>query len=1511
MARMRDVVKRSVLLSVVAGLCSLQVAAAERVVLPGHVVPIATDASIAARAVPKRDDGGETVLTIVLRRNDEPGFRRDLAALYEPSSPTFRQWMSPALIAERYGPTALDYDVVERHFAEAGFRVIERSSNRMTLVLGATRAAVERTLDVALRDFVVTDAKGREKRVYANDRDPSLPADVAARVMAINGLSSLAQPRPLIEAIKKAWCSISGSVSAVFSGLQLKDPVKACEDTVTKCAAEHHLKAESLSDLLAACRKWSGQSSPDARPAAADAPVPWKDADGTGQVVAITSFSGFLTNDVRDTLDLFGYDPALIGRLSRVSLNGGAPVSADQSEVVLDASTVLMGAPGAQVVVYDIPFGGGAFQALFNRMVTDGASIISNSWAYCENETSHADVASIDAILATAAAAGISVFSAAGDSGSTCLNGSPNTIVVPAGSPHATAVGGTSLETGPGTTWKSATWWGATPATPPTGQGGFGVSRFFARPSWQNGFTASPYRSIPDLAFQSDPERGIVICVAALGPCGGNLFFGGTSYAAPSLAAALAKMNQAAGHRLGLLNPQVYPLGGSGAFNAPAVLGSDFAHVGLGTAIFNRLFLALTGGAAGPVSPAQSIVEVEDPQVAKNVGATHVVVKLRDASGNIVPGKAVSLSHNGGGTVTVTPPVATTSATNGAAIFEVRSSALQNVSFTATDTTDGIVLPTTFAVEFVAPPAAAGGIAAFPTTVANDGVATTTITITLLDAQGQPTPGKTVQLAQGGGRSVIAAPIPPQTNASGQIQFTATNTHAETVTYTAVVVTDGDVPVPGNAVVTWSGSAPTSCVTGPAPTAATGYAIAPFATGFRAGTFSFSNVNWGCSGASNPAFQPDGTLLIADFRAGNLYRLPPGGGAASSGNVIASPGLTIGQPVYGKDGRLYAARSATGAGFFSGAIHELDPATGAILRTLASGLACLSPLAVDPLSGDLFYTGTCFGAGSDDPRLYRLQNTASATPAIVTYATLPGTPNGAVTFAPDGTMFVATQYLSASPPVLRVSGTNQPQPPSITPIAGLASIFWVTVAETLANGAAKSLVFLATDNTMKLADVSVSPPTITPLIDKGMSSGVVGPDGCLYLSDLETVHKLTQANGACGFTPTNPSPAISLTPAETSPDPATGTSVTLTATLVGVPAQADVPITFRVDGPNGRYAMARTDASGKATLTYVGDVAGTDTARADTVLGSATLTSGLARVHWVAGRHTSFLTLNPSATSSIAGQVVTLTAAIADGSTTPLGSIAGVTIQFNVGGQMCNAVTNASGIATCQVTLPLTGNYTLTATFAGNAQYVASAAAVPFNVVAAPPGPCVAFDDVDATSPFCPSVEWIKNRSITLGCVATLYCPSDVATRLQMAAFMNRLGTTLGGRALFVEAATGAVDLDADPVVCQTADVATGTYERRAVADGSYSGTAGADAAFAADVVASFDAGATWAPLAPVGNRAFAPANRWGHVRAWGTADLAAAQSVRFGLWISRGGQPGGADLADGRCKLRVVVGNR
>jgi hypothetical protein len=89
--------------------------------------------------------------------------------------------------------------------------------------------------------------------------------------------------------------------------------------------------------------------------------------------------------------------------------------------------------------------------------------------------------------------------------------------------------------------------------------------------------------------------------------------------------------------------------------------------------------------------------------------------------------------------------------------------------------------------------------------------------------------------------------------------------------------------------------------------------------------------------------------------------------------------------------------------------------------------------------------------------------------------------------------------------------------------------------------------------------------------------------------------------------------------------------------------------------------------------------------------------------------------------------------------------------------------------------------------------------------------PCAGFTDVDSASGFCVNVTWMKSRGITLGCTATLYCPNDPVTRLQMAAFMYRLGFEnaflKGGNAFGAVAKLGTTDNQPVEIVANGATV--------------------------------------------------------------------------------------------------------
>ena len=616
-------------------------------------------------------------------------------------------------------------------------------------------------------------------------------------MQAVIGLSDFAQPRDAFQ--KRQAAALAGfgsSVSIAFAIGLTGGPIGLIAFSLT-------LAVFFIGYALGGLAAHNGIGL--ARPAAS--PL------GTGQTVGLVEFDTFASSDVSDYLNLFadfltlaGVPVGNINNLSVVPVDGGSTPGANQDEVLLDIDDVMTIAPGAKVAVYEAPFAGrGSFQAVLGAMIDGGVDIISNSWAYCEDQTTLADVESIDSLLQNAAAAGITVLSGAGDNGSTCLDGSANTAAVPADSPNLTAVGGSSLTFGPGLTYGSETWWNGTSDTPPSGQGGFGTSKFFAAEGYQMAVSGSAMRSIPDVVTNADPAHGMLICQASGGGCPTGLLYGGTSMATPTWAAFVAILNQQQGGNLGFLNPLLYPLANTTAFHTAASMGSDFAHVGLGSPNLGVLTLDLSGKNAGAVSASTSLVgafatpdELTPPLggiAADGTTQAFVNVQLTDANGNDISGKTVTIAANGGSHATIATTNGVTSVNNGVALFTVTDETPETVTISATDTTDGIAVTQQASVPFVTPPAVTAGIVASLSSVANDGTSSSIITVTLQDSLGRPTPGKLVNLSQTGS-SVVTGPSPRVTNASGQIHFSVTDLALESVTYTAVDVTDGSLPVP-------------------------------------------------------------------------------------------------------------------------------------------------------------------------------------------------------------------------------------------------------------------------------------------------------------------------------------------------------------------------------------------------------------------------------------------------------------------------------------------------------------------------------------------------------------------------------------------------------------------------------------------------------------------------------------------------------------------------------------------
>ncbi len=1212
-------------------------------------------------------------------------------------------------------------------------RLVAGSRDRLTLTVRGSAGTLARAFHVRIATFT-----GGGRLVRANLTDPLMPATLARHIAAVSGLSDFARP---------AAAPLDAKQCAPAMGADYHAPPGAHLPCANLCLASLTSGSDGLlSSDASPFIDGLGGGVPgtlltvpgDCIGVALDQTFPQIGGftgSGPPPRVGLLEYDTYRQSDVSDWLAFTGLNPAIAGRLSQTNVNGGVPSpGAGESEVLLDIDTLLGGTQGTpNFVVYDAP-PSTTFVEMFQVMLADGDTVISNSWSQCEDQTPAADAQAIDSILAGAAASGVTVLNATGDAGSTCADGAAGTIAVPSDSPDATAVGGTTPQFGPVLTRAGEGWWNDQGATPAGGAGGYGVSRYFPRPAFQTPFSASTMRSVPDVSFDAAPSAGLALCQADAGGCPDGEMWGGTSMAAPAMAALVTNIDEVVGHRVGNLNAALYPLAGTAALHSAAGMGSDFAHVGLGSPDLAALVEALRGTSAGPVSATQSqAVAIGTPQ-ADGSETGLVRVDLEDSTGLPVGGKTVSLTVNGAGsTASVAPATTTTSAVDGSAVFTVTDSAPETVSFTVNDTTDGVTLNAAPQLTFLAPLATGSTVVESPAVVNADGSAHATVTVHLEDALGQPAAGQTVALTSTQGPMTNTAAVTPAqatTDSAGVATFSVTDSSTESVVFVASDISDGDLPVPGSVGITFQPASAGVC-DDDLPTPASGATISPFAAGLPVNVqpvvTSGGGLKFGssaCAGVLPPAFDSAGNAYIPDTFSGQIYELGPAGGSAAAGSALPGanflPGGQLGQIAFGPHGQLYAGLSASDAGDFSKpAVVQLDPATGAVQRLLATGAqglaACPQWLAVDPLSGDIFTSDDC-GGSLASAQITRIAGPDGATPTVSKYVDIGA--SAGLTFAPDGTLYVA--YLgdkATSDPsaIVAVSPTNQPGPVTKTTITTTTdAYFGVAIASVDGSGHATALYGIQSNGDVNL--ITLGPPvTVTPLATRGggFSTGAtVGPDGCLYMDDSDQLLALSGSGTVCAAAATEPQLTLTATGSGSGAGGvATGSQAGFTAALAHVSGAAGTPIRLVVDGPNGQVKLVEADSNGQASFAYQGTFAGSDTIRAQATVGGRTLVSAPLGVRWIAGKHATFLSLASSPGAGSPGASSSFTASLVDVSGGAPNPISGATVTISVAGQGCVATTNAGGAASCALTLPSTsGLSTLAASFAGSSTYTPASA---------------------------------------------------------------------------------------------------------------------------------------------------------------------------------------------------------
>jgi Pro-kumamolisin, activation domain len=113
-----------------------------------------------------------------------------LNEISDPSSPEYRQYLTPDEFTAMFGPTTCDYDAVVAWAKAQGFTVTMTSSDRSLVELTASVTSINATFHVTLNEYLRRDGT----MFYAPDVDPS--ADLTVPVLGPVGLDNCAVAMP-------------------------------------------------------------------------------------------------------------------------------------------------------------------------------------------------------------------------------------------------------------------------------------------------------------------------------------------------------------------------------------------------------------------------------------------------------------------------------------------------------------------------------------------------------------------------------------------------------------------------------------------------------------------------------------------------------------------------------------------------------------------------------------------------------------------------------------------------------------------------------------------------------------------------------------------------------------------------------------------------------------------------------------------------------------------------------------------------------------------------------------------------------------------------------------------------------------------------------------------------------------------------------------------------------------------------------------------------------------------
>ncbi len=477
--------------------------------------------------------------------------------IYDRHSPRYHQFMTKDEYQTLFAPTPDTKKSVQHYFLNNGLHAVIVAN--MVKVSGTVRQ-VGQVLQIKFNRY-----RYKDKFYYGTISQPSLPVAIAESIHSITGLTNIPRFHAFAsEHARSAQLPPQPPHEFTFKWNTWGPLTTATDNSLSGFSASTLQTVYQLSSI---------------------APIYGRKIDGSGQtIVIVDDVSVNSPSQIINDANQYGSGvlPALTSaNFAAIDANGNPCTtqctgSGSGTETGLDVESAHTLAPGANIVLalgdtFDDTLANVIDILINNNHVIAGfsnAHVISNSWG--DSETANE---SLESSLQSAVMNGISVNFSSGDCGDRtsapigdkCQITSSASVIYPASSTYATAIGATSLFVDANWHYVFELGWGnyfSNNANFHAGVTG-GISKYYGPASWQsiiNNFNAVGYnngtiasynkRATPDVEMLGDPQTGLRIVVG-----GTALVDGGTSLACPLFTAVLALSNQARAIFAGGENP--------------------------------------------------------------------------------------------------------------------------------------------------------------------------------------------------------------------------------------------------------------------------------------------------------------------------------------------------------------------------------------------------------------------------------------------------------------------------------------------------------------------------------------------------------------------------------------------------------------------------------------------------------------------------------------------------------------------------------------------------------------------------------------------------------------------------------------------------------------------------------------------------------------------------------------------------------------------------------------------